>query len=401
MPLLIMFLILPFCLAGNPPSASAHPAKRWNAVFQAQDGWTGGDCAGTVPLPGDRVLWLFGDSWIGPVREGRHAEGSHMVNNAIAVHPIGSKGAPPKRGTVDFVWGSEGDDGKPRAWVVPDDSARGEHHIDKNLRYWPTGGGVVAERPGGGHRLYVFLMRIRDRDGADGVWNFEGCGSAVVRVENPEDRPIAWRKAQTTLTRLPAQIAAGVRRVSWGVAAMVDDTGDAEEQHVLIYGVDTTDGLNKKLLLARVPADHVDRFRDWRFWDGRGWSRRPDNASPIADNVMDELTVHRFGAVEKPLYLMIYSKPILDDHIVARTAPTPQGPWSAIREIYRCPEPATDKRLMAYSAKAHPELSRDGQLLITYCVNSTDFFHMAGDATIYRPRFIEMPRRGLRDGSGR
>lgn len=395
MPLLIMFLITYFHPVAEPHDVTVRPADDWNRAFQTRRGWTGGDCAGTVPLPGDRVLWLFGDSWIGPVEGGRHADGSRLVNNAIAVHSIRSDGMPPKRDDIEFVWGGVSRDGTPSAWVVPYDTARGEGGSEKNLRYWPTGGGIVVAKPGGGQRLYVFLMRVRDKNESDGVWNFEGCGSAIVSVENPKDGPSKWRLTQTTLTRLPHKLPVGARRIAWGLAALPDDTVNSSKSEILIYGIDTIDGLNKKLLLAKAPGDLAEDFQEWRFWDGKNWARDEGDAAPIAEKVMDELTVHRLGDRRDSPLTMVYSKPILDDHIVLRTAPKPWGPWSAPRQIYRCPEPSTDKRLMAYSAKAHPELSRDGSLLITYCVNSTDFFHMAGNTTIYRPRFIEVPRSSL------
>jgi hypothetical protein len=361
-------------------------APEWNRIFCRTDGWTGGDCAGTVPLPGGRTLWLFGDSWIGPVREGRHAEGSAMVNNAIAVHGIAHDGVPATPDSVEFLWGQDAA-GKPAAWVVPSDE---ESSREKNLRYWPTGGGdVVTESGGGRSSLFVFLMRIRDRsDSKDDVWNFEGCGSAVVRVENPADPPRQWRKQVTTLTRPSSPIPPMERRIAWGAAAMVSPT---DPMTVLIYGVDSTDGLNKKLLLARAPASSVDQFDNWSFKSAEGWSDRPADAASIADMVMDEFSMDRMEIGGVTRCVMVYNRPILDDHIVVRLADQPEGPWSFPREIYRCPEPSQDKRLMAYSAKAHPELSKPGELLITYCVNSQDFWHMAGDASIYRPRFVSVP----------
>jgi hypothetical protein len=48
-----------------------------------------------------------------------------------------------------------------------------------------------------------------------------------------------------------------------------------------------------------------------------------------------------------------------------------------------------------YSAKAHPECSGAGELLISYCVNSTDFWFMAGHADLYLPRFIRVPLSSL------
>src|SRR5262249_32718583 len=50
--------------ASATDKSQPRPAPEWEAVFARADGWTGGDGLTTIPLPGDRVLWLFGDSWI-------------------------------------------------------------------------------------------------------------------------------------------------------------------------------------------------------------------------------------------------------------------------------------------------------------------------------------------------
>ena len=59
-------------LTGTPTS----PDDSWNAVFDRRDGWTGADVAGTVALGDGRMLWLFGDTWIGSIRGGKRLSGS-------------------------------------------------------------------------------------------------------------------------------------------------------------------------------------------------------------------------------------------------------------------------------------------------------------------------------------
>ena len=57
----------------------------WNQVFDFEKGWTGGDGAGTVDLGNGRVLWMFADSLIGDVVDDKHAAGTHMINNVMAI----------------------------------------------------------------------------------------------------------------------------------------------------------------------------------------------------------------------------------------------------------------------------------------------------------------------------
>ncbi len=73
------------------------------------------------------------------------------------------------------------------------------------------------------------------------------------------------------------------------------------------------------------------------------------------------------------------------------------GPWSAAKPIYQVPNIDAKKKHFTYAAKAHPELSRPGELLVSYVVNSFDFGESATNAAIYRPRFVRVPVSSLPD----
>ena len=59
--------------------------------------------------------------------------------------------------------------------------------------------------------------------------------------------------------------------------------------------------------------------------------------------------------------------------------------------LFTVREPEKDSRLMTYAAKSHARLSRRGELLVTYIINSTEFGQIAADASLYRPRFVRVP----------
>lgn len=359
----------------NPPDSDLSrpaPDPRWESLFTRTSGWTGADGAATIPLPGRRSLWLFGDSWIGPIIDGRPAPGSAMVNNTIAVHAHGGNAAiPPATDAIEFLW-SAADPERPAAWAVP---------AQPNEWFWPFGGGLVAPNPEGGpDRLLLFFTRIARRDDSNSIWNFAARGSSLIIIPNPHDPPARWNQQQHTLTTLQP----GGREIIWGAAALPDPASSS----LLIYGIDSTKSLNRTLLLARAPAATIHRFDTWSFRAGDDWSPDLSRATPVTTNVAPELSIHRLGE----RYLMIYSQPPLGAGILARTAPAPEGPWSEPVDVYTCPEPAEDRRRFTYAAKAHPELSARGELLISYCVNSTDFADIVAHADAYRPRFIRVPR---------
>ena len=76
----------------------------------------------------------------------------------------------------------------------------------------------------------------------------------------------------------------------------------------------------------------------------------------------------------------------MTDRIVARKAPSPAGPWSKPTPVKQLPK--HHKNVFYYNGKAHPELSREGKILISYNVNTSDLKQVVEDADIYRPRFF-------------
>jgi hypothetical protein len=358
-------------------NATVRIENDWEAVFIRSDGWTGADGAATVPLPNHRTLWLFGDSWIGPARDGRHIEGNSMVNNTIAISAASP--TPPWPDEIRFLWGTK--DGKPAAWAIP---------TQKDEWFWPASGGAIAPGPDGKDRLLLFMARIARLDNSDSVWNFDGRGSSLIIVRNPADEPERWDVSQATLNSYKH----GEPPITWGAAVVVIPGDSAPD--VLIYGIDGANGFNKKVLLARAPAATAEHMNTWRYHTASGWSAQQSAATPIVQNVAGELTVCPVQIDGSRVWVMIHSEPPLGAGIMARTAPAPEGPWSEAAKIYTCPEPAIDPKMMIYSAKAHPELSRPGELLISYSVNSTDFWDIVAHADKYRPRFVRVPVTELR-----
>ena len=62
---------------------SATPAPDLDALKGA-DGWIGGDGAHSVALSSKKTLWLFSNTWVGKVRDGRRTDAT-IVNNTVGV----------------------------------------------------------------------------------------------------------------------------------------------------------------------------------------------------------------------------------------------------------------------------------------------------------------------------
>ena len=405
---IVLAVALPACSVPQPQRATGHPvalgteAADWDAVFARTTGWTGGDAIYSIDLGSGRTLWLFGDTWIGSITNGRHAPGSHLVNNTIAIQTTTrpdrkspQQATPP--GRITFHWGPNNPKGKPTAWIVPD-PARGKARgiTPAGGWYWPSDGAVVPRPSDGRPRLVLFLHQIGRRTGDHGIWGFKGVGGALAVIDNPHDPADRWQVEQSdnphAVDTDTAAASPSLHEISWGAAVYFDAAGGSGQAGCLyIYGIKETHPLNKQLLLARAPAATVKRFDTWRFHTTEGgWSGRLSDAAPIADHLVNELSVERVMIGARPMFVMVHSEPVFGHQILLRAADRPEGPWSKPIPVYEVPGVKRNPAYFTYAAKGHAHLSAPGELLISYVINSHDFKAMVADADIYRPRFIRV-----------
>ena len=383
------------CIAGaaraDEPLTAAVPDPAWDAVFDRTDGWIGGDAIYTTPLPGGDVLWLFADTYIGQVRDGRRQPGVRMVNNTLARHALAAEAAAPDPRAVRFLWGSPAENAKPTAWIEPDPALRPGGKPSADEWYW-SADGIVAPDAAGRDRLILFLWLIA-RTG-DKVMGFRAAGNALAIVENPAADWSSWRPKQFAISHAIPSSAADVRRrpeIVWGSEVVLSAEPDGKKA-LLIFGYRQPQQGVTQLVLARVAADTVEQMHRWQFRALHGWAQNLDDATTLADGLTTEFSVTRLERNDRPLWVLVQSAPWFGTKIFARTAWSPYGPWSVSRSIYQVPAIEPAKKHFTYAAKAHPELSRPGELLVSYVVNSFDFGESSTNAAIYRPRFVRVPK---------
>ncbi len=331
------------------------PAQDFTEAFRRTRGWSGADGTYSVPLPDGRTLWLFGDTFFGRVLPGgKRSPETFMARNSIALQP----GRAPR----DLQFFAE-----------PFYIERPGRHDEW---FWPYHGVALDSK-----RVQVLLGRFQavPRDDAFGFRQV-GLDLAVLRLD-PSPRT-------ESLTRVPHFRSASDSVTAWGNALVLDGPW------VLIYGVRDSQGDpgGKSLLLARAPRGHLARFGTWRFFTGTGWSRDPEEAAGLAEDVSNELSVHRDPSGD---WVLVSGPADLSSQVLLRTAPAPHGPWSLAQKLLTAPEAADG--VFAYNAKAHPSLSGPGGLLISYNLNALDPERVVRDADLYRPRFIRVrlePGRG-------
>lgn len=342
-----------------PVVVQAEPAAEWSAKFAGKEGWLGGDCVYSVELGSKRIVWLFGDTLLGSVKDGKRS-GAVMVNNTLGVQT-----GLDKNGTIRFVAGKIKEI-KPAAFFTPADG-KGWFWVQAAIRV--------------GDRLFVFLPQI-DKTKDKGVFGFKQIGQWLAVVENPDDEPEKWRVKQHQLS---FAVFGPEREQSWGSALLLDG------EQLYIYGYDQERGkrfVQRRLIVARAPANKLDDFSAWRFRTSKGWSEQPADAAPLADGLATEFSVSPVPGGTG--YVAVYTENGLGARIVGRFSDKPDGPWSAPVLLYSCPEMAKDNGVFSYAAKAHPWAAKGNELVISYCVNAWDFGRLFRDDAVYRPKFIRL-----------
>lgn len=388
----------------------AQTAPEWNRVFETTSGWVGGDGGGSIDLGKGRVLWLFGDSLIGEIKDGKYVSGTHMVNNAIAVGEFSRTDPAPMN--PEFVWGENNSHGKPVAWLVPDPesvkpSATKMHEEHPHGWFWPAGGGCLIQCDDGSDKLVVFLFHIGRTLKDQGVWSFKNVGGAVAVIDNPDAPVSEWKIRQLdfpyTIGTDAARNNTELCETTWGMSCLsVPSASDRESRSwIYVYGTRMLKNGQRQVLVARAAPSKLETFDTWEFFSGTAqkpmWSSNPEDASSIAEHGVSEFSVEAFEHRGQPKYVMVQSDPGLGGKTYVRVSDSPLGPWNNGAAIYEAPELSKSKNYFAYAAKGHKSLSADGKLLVTYVVNSTDFWEMLGDGSIYRPRCLSISLNELFD----
>jgi hypothetical protein len=239
--------------------------------------------------------------------------------------------------------------------------------------FWPQAG--VADRG----RLSLFLNQVEKTDG-QGVFAFRSVGLWLGTVADAEKPPESWRVEQV---KMPNAVFAKDRVLAWGAAVL------RVGADLYVYGIDERRGkgrLERQMVVARVPVASVGTFATWRYFRAGAWGEDFRSVSHLAGDMASEYSVTPLGK----RYLAVYTERGLSPRILGRTADRPWGPWSAPAVLYECPEMSRDKKVFCYAAKAHPALSSGQDLVVSYVVNSFDFWQVAREAKLYWPRFVRV-----------
>jgi hypothetical protein len=339
----LIALILPGC-GGDRIIAHAEAWPEASMLFRRDPRWVGGDGAYSVLLGGDRVLWLFGDSFIAR-GDKRQADDSVFIRNSVAIQT----GLDPTRAFISFYWSNAG--GGPQSFLP---------EADNGDFFWPGHGAVID----GVLVLFYGRLSREDKPLQEGLepWT-------ALLVDNPGDAPSEW-------TLRPA-LQPPSFGIDMGAAVLVE--GDS----VLVYG---KRGDDHDAYLARWPRADVRigdlRRPSWWCGDERGWvdsAQGMPEPAVVIDEPAPELSIHYDARAGK--YLQFETTGYGATDLGVRWSPRPEGPWSPVETFFRPPE-SLDVKPFVYAGKAHPELY-GADIVLTYVpshfpednINNPDYYY--------------------------
>ncbi|MDB5002509.1 MAG: hypothetical protein JWQ34_734 [Mucilaginibacter sp.] len=357
---------------------SVSEAPEWSALLKRTSGWFGGDGIYTIPLngkankqagTGDNILFLFSDSMIGEIRDSTLLPGFKMIHNSLAI----LKGKLPDNEKMEFYWDKD-DAGKPESIFIPKTT-----HTKPGDYYWLGAGFVNQEL---GNNIYIFGYRVRNVE--SGPFGFREVGNTLIKIPAKPGKFNQQQQMDTPFFITDERGDSG----SFGAGVYVNTKkagAPAPDGYIYIYGVS---GKTKNLLVARILPKDFEDFGKWTYWDGNNWNANIKTATKVTDNVSNELSL---SPLPDGRFALVFQVGGMSPSIGLRIGKTPAGPFGPIIKIWDCKKDLINKNYLVYNAKAHPVLSKPGELLISYNINALDFNgELEKSPNLYRPRFIKI-----------
>lgn len=308
-------------------------AADFNQLFTRYSGWTGGDATYSIPLPDGRTLWLFGDSFIGTVNANRSRPGGGFYRNAFVVQ-AGDQMTTLTGGTSAFL-----------------------QPADAGWWYWPGHGSAH------GDTLQVIMFGFKST-GSGGLWDFAYASVDVVTFHLPDFKVLSIERKVTDPP------------VNYG-ACLLEDNG-----FTYLYGSEKS-GFSKFMHVARVPGHNLNGT--WEYFTGTEWTTDPAASARVFAHVSDEFSVFKHNNH----YYLLTQNHLLGGEIYLYDADNPVLGFDHKKLVYCTPQ--TNKgSLITYNAFAHTQFSGNGELLVSYNVNSSIFADLFSNADNYRPYFVRV-----------
>lgn len=389
--ILILFalvLLIPSCNSGQDKKQShiqadtlvnytVRAAPEWTDLFYRKNGWFGADGIFSITFSGDEsigagqneeVMLSFSDTMTGTVLGDSAVDNFKMVNNSFAF----VQNATASEETVSIHL-KQTPDGEALSYFHPTtpDTKEGEY-------YWM---GDMFVNKEDNNSINIFGYRVFDKSEAS--WDFEIRGVTIITI------PEGGRPPFDNHTQIDAPLYVtleGIGSGTFGSAVYMNTKwGGAPDPDGFMYIYGLIDP-NKQLIVARVYPKDFKKFDQWRYWDGQDWQDDITKSRPVTDRVSNEVSL---TPLKDGRYLLVFQSDGIGQTTAIRIGQSPFGPFGPLQHIWKAPEANQPPGIIPYNAKAHPVLSTEDELLISYNTISFDYFKdILTHPHMYRPRFF-------------
>lgn len=357
---------------------AVEPARDWTGLFSRSEGWLAADGIFTCNLNGydiqgsankdSKTLFIFSDTAVGTVDYAdMDVDRSDFYNHTFAYF----EGNEPDPKKLKFVLSHPSGGNLFRDAIWLGDLVRIN---EKDIRI----SGFKFNSNWGADRMDVCKLVINDKTGFINL----------SRISKTEGVPMKYNEGRNEVMMYS------------GLLNESRETGNPKgDGYIYLYGFRNHDGFKKNLIVARTLPENFDKVEKWEYYNGEEWLEGIENANTkdayiSNENISSELSVTRMtSGMFKNKYMLVYTDATMSPYIKMALSNKPEGPFEDAEYIYYCPEmdkykAMGDEGIYTYNTKAHPHLSKNGELLISYNVNSTSNFNE--DTYRYYPQFIKM-----------
>lgn len=340
--IITLYIIISF--SGIFPGWTAEVDSIYNSMFRKDiGGWIAADATYSIWLPDGRTLWLFGDTFIGEVKEDNSiVPGAKMIRNSAVIQDGDS---------LRTIFGGTLSDPDEFIPTTNPDSTW----------YWPEHGIVFNDT------LRIFVARYKFNPEGPAGFQFEFDGNDIANFTYPD---------LTFINVIPIPYNP-INKVIYGDRILADSI------YLYIYGRREENNNIAYPHLARAKADNL--LGPWEFSAGSSWATDPAWSFKINSFQVSQ----QYGVFKHMGKYVLFTQDIwLSTQIWSFTSTSPAGPWGNKTLVYDTPKLANDA--FTYNAYPHPQFDENDKLLFSYN-NNGDFWDIFSNVELYRPVFVRIP----------
>ena len=333
----------------NIQNFTVESADEFNEAFSRSEGWLGGDGIYSMNLDGidipghginngkKTIVW-FSDSISGIVKDSK-TEMNNFVNNALSWVSYGNK-------IKDIEWHYEKEKNKLFTVFLPTNPKETE-------RFWLNDGFVNQDK-----NNEINLIGINVITTGEGIWGFKCIKNTIITIPHDSLPP---KKIKYTTKELPFSLEEVGMISALNVNTKESGSRNADG-YIYIYFISSD--LSFSLKIARMlPKDFLEPLK-WTFWNGTDWSTNTKEAKSSFKNLSPEMSVVQ---LKNGKYMMTFQENAIGSRIGIKFSDTPYIWSDETTWIWNIK--LEDSEMFSYNAKAHPALSSENEIIISYNTN--------------------------------